>query len=73
MINELHGLYAKRNVEFQGMLWHSVRPTQWGAEKLSGYAPSIVKENVELLTVRNQQISGLDKELGRIASEDPQA
>ena len=40
---------------------------------LSGYDPRIVKENVELLRFVNEQIEGLDKELRKIAKEDPQA
>ena len=39
----------------------------------SGYGPRIVKENVELLRFVNEQIGGLDKELRKIAREDPQA
>jgi transposase len=72
-INELHALYAKRNVEVPGMIWHRVRPLPWRMEELSGYAPRIVQENVELLKVFNEQIRGLDKELGQLAQGDPQA
>lgn len=73
VINELHAVYAKRNVEVSGMVWHRIRPVAWGAEELSGYAPRIVKEDVELLKVVNEQIRGLDRELGNFVAEDPQA
>src|SRR5262245_50406173 len=39
VINELHAVYAKRNVEVPGMIWHRLRPMLWRAEELSGYAP----------------------------------
>ena len=38
VINELHAVYAKRNVEVPGMIWHRIRPVPWRAEELSGYA-----------------------------------
>ncbi len=41
--------------------------------ELSGYGPRIVKGNVELLRSINEQIRGSDKELRKIANEDPQA
>ncbi|MFQ5850747.1 MAG: transposase [Candidatus Binatia bacterium] len=63
-----HALYAKRNVEVPGMIWHRVRPLPWRIEELSGYAPRIVQENVELLRVLNEQIRGLDKELSELAA-----
>jgi transposase len=72
IINELQALYAKRNVEFE-MIGHRARPAVAGAEELSGYGPSIVERDVELLRVLNEQIRGLDKELERIAKEDEQA
>jgi hypothetical protein len=40
VINELHAVYAKRNVEVPGMIWHRLRPVPWRAEELSGYAPN---------------------------------
>lgn len=73
VINELHAVYAKRNVETTGMMWHRLRPVVRGAEDLSGYAPRIVKENVELLRVLNEQLGGLDKELSALAEKDLQA
>ena len=65
VINELHALYVKRNVEAPSMIWHRLRPMPWRAEELSGYAPHIVRENVGLLKVINRQIQDLDKELGK--------
>jgi transposase len=73
VINELHAVYAKRNVEVPGMIWHRIRPVPWRAEELSGYAPRIVSENAELLKLINQQIQNLDKELAKAGQEDPQA
>jgi transposase len=73
VINELHAVYAKRNVEVPGMMWHRIRPVPWQAEELSGYAPRIVSENTELLKVINQQIQNLDKELEKVGQEDAQA
>jgi transposase len=73
VINELHAVYAKRNIEVPGMIWHRIRPVPWRAEELSGYAPRIVSENAELLKLINQQIQELDKELGKAGQEDSQA
>ncbi len=73
VINELHAVYAKRNVEVVGKAWLKAQPVPYRAEELSGYGPRIVKENVELLRFFNEQIGGLDKELRKIANEDPQA
>ena len=73
VINELHAVYAKRNVEVPGMIWHRIRPVPWRAEELSGYAPRMVSENAELLKLINQQIQNLDKELAKAGQEDPQA
>jgi len=42
-------------------------------KELSGYGARIVSENVELLRFINDQIEELDKELRKIAKEDPQA
>src|SRR5262249_14660258 len=38
VINELHAIYAKRNIEVPGMIWHRIRPVAWRAEELRGYA-----------------------------------
>jgi transposase len=73
VINELYAVYAKRNIEVPGMIWHRIRPVAWRAEELSGYAPRIVSENAELLKLINQQIQNLDKELAKAGQEDPQA
>lgn len=73
VINELHALYAKRNVEVPRMIWHRARPLPWRMEALSGYAPRIVQENVEHLKLVNEQIRGLDKKLSELAKADPQA
>ena len=73
VINELHAVYAKRNIEVPGMIWHRIRPVPWRTENLSGYAPRIVSENAELLKVINGQIQQLDKELGKVGQQDPQA
>src|SRR5262249_58084507 len=73
VMNELHAVYAKRNSEGRGMIWHRIRPPAWRAEELSGYAPRIVSENAELLKLINQQIQNLDKELAKAGQEDPQA
>lgn len=73
VINELHAVYAKRNIEVPGMIWHRIRPMPWRAEELSGYGSRIVNENAELLRLINQQIQKLDKELAKAGQEDPQA
>ncbi len=73
MINELHAVYAKRNIEVLGKAWLKAHPVPYRVKELSGYGPRIVKENVELLRSINEQIGGLDKELRKIANEDPQA
>ena len=73
VINELHAVYAKRNIEVPGMIWHRIRPMPWRAEELSGYAPRIVSENAELLRLINQQIQKLDKELKKAGEQDPHA
>lgn len=72
VINELQALYAKRNVDFE-MIGQRARPVVAGAEELSGYGPSIVERDVELVRVFNEQIRTLDKELERIAKDDEQA
>ena len=41
VINELHALYAKRNIDFE-MIRQRTRPVVAGAQELSGYGPSIV-------------------------------
>jgi hypothetical protein len=71
VINELHAVYAKRNIEVPGMIWHRIRPVAWRAEELSGYGPRIVSENAELLKLINQQIQNLDKELAKGTGRSP--
>ncbi|MCH6546763.1 MAG: IS110 family transposase [Deltaproteobacteria bacterium] len=73
VINELHAVYAKRNMEVLGKAWLKAHPVPYRVKELSGYGPRIVKENVDLLRFVNEQIDGLDKELRKIAKEDPQA
>ena len=72
VINELHALYAKRNID-PGMIFHRVRPPAFRAEDLSGYGPRIVEEDVALLGFLNRQVQGLDKELKAIAEKDPES
>jgi Transposase/Polyketide cyclase / dehydrase and lipid transport len=48
VINEVHALYAKRNID-PGMIFHRVRPPAFMAKELSGYGPRIVEEDVGLL------------------------
>jgi transposase len=72
VINELEALYAKRNIDFE-MTGRRGRPIISEAGELSGYGPSIVGRNVELLNVLNEQIRAVDQELERVAKEDPQA
>lgn len=72
VINELRAVYAKRNIDPQAKLQRA-RPSVSGAEDLSGYGPRIIGEDVELLGFINRQIGGLDKELTKIALEDPSA
>lgn len=48
MINELHAVYAKRNIEVPGMIWHRIRPVPWRAEELSGYAHGVLAPNAKL-------------------------
>jgi transposase len=72
VINELRAVYAKRNIDPEARL-QRVRPIVSGAEDLSGYGPRIVEEDLKLLEFINRQIGGLDKELIKIAHEDPQA
>ena len=72
VINELRAVYAKRNIDPQAKLQRA-QPQVSGAEDLSGYAPRIVGEDVELLGFVNRQIGGLDKELMKIALEDGSA
>ena len=72
IINELQALYAKRNIDFE-MIAKRARAVVAGAQDLSGYGPSIVERDVELLRVLNEQIRALDKELERIGQHDAQA
>jgi transposase len=73
VINELHAVYSKRNIELVGRVWLRAHPVACRVEDLRGYAPRIVSEDVELLQVLNQQIGGLDKEISRFADADAQA
>ncbi len=73
VICELHAVYAKRNIEILGKAWLKAQPVPYRVKELRGYGGRIVKENVELLRFINDQIEGLDKELRKIAKEDPQA
>ncbi len=59
VIDALHLVYAKRNIEVPGMNWHRIRPIPRWAEELNGYAPRIVSENTELLKLINHQIQEL--------------
>jgi transposase len=72
VINELHALYAKRNID-PGMIFHRVRPPAFRVEDLSGYGPRIVEEDAALLEFFNRQIRGLDTELKKIAEEDAES
>src|SRR5207249_6612058 len=54
IINELQALYAKRNIDFE-MIAKRARAVVAGAQDLSGYGPSIVERDVELLRVLNEQ------------------
>jgi transposase len=72
VLNELQALYAKRNIDFE-MIGQRTRPVVAGAQELSGYGPSIVGRDVELIKVLNEQIRELDKELERVAKGDEQA
>src|SRR5215467_10091351 len=73
VINELHALYSKRNLEVPRYLWHRQAPEPWQPEALGGYGPRIVQENAALLKTLNEQIRGLDQELKGLAQHDPQA
>ena len=73
VINELHAVYAKRNIEILGKAWLKAHPVPYRVKELSGTGPRIVNENVDLLRFVNEQIGGLDKEFRKIAREDPQA
>jgi transposase len=70
VINELHALYAKRNIDC-GMIFHRVRPPAFRAADLGGYGERIAEEDVALLGFLNRQLQGLDKELKTIAEQDP--
>ncbi len=59
VINELHAVYAKRNVEVVGKAWLKAHPVPYRAKELSGYGLRIVKENVEWLRFVNEQIGGV--------------
>lgn len=72
VINELNALYAKRNLDF-AMVNQRGSAMVARAEDLSGYGPSIVERDVELLRVLNEQLRMLGKELNRIAQDNEQA
>jgi transposase len=55
------------------MIGQRTHPVVAGAQELSGYGPSIVGRDVELIKVLNEQIRELDKELERVAKENEQA
>jgi len=73
VINELHALYSKRNLEVPRYLWHRQAPEPSQPEALGGYGPQIVHENVALLKALHEQIRGLDQALKALAKEDPEA
>lgn len=73
VINELHALYSKRNLEVPRYQWHRAQPIPWRPDELGGYGPRIVQENVALLQALNEQIRGLDQALTALAQEDPDA
>lgn len=73
VINELHAVYSKRNIELRGVVWLRAEPKALRVKELTGYAVRIVQENVSLLQFLNEQLKGLDRELKVIAMEDPQA
>ena len=73
VINELHALYSKRNLEVPRYRWHRQAPEPWQPEALGGYGPQIVHENVALLKALHEQIRGLDDALKALAQEDPEA
>lgn len=45
VINELHAVYAKRNIEVVGKEWLRAHPVPYRVKELSGNRPCIVKEN----------------------------
>ena len=73
VINELHALSSKRNLEVPRYLWHRQAPEPWQPEALGGYGPRIVHEHVALLRALHEQIRGLDQALKALAQEDPEA
>lgn len=73
VINELHAVYSKRNLEVPRFLWHRTQPVPWRSDELGGYGPRIVEENVALLKALNEQIRSLDQTLKTLAQQDPQA
>jgi len=52
VINELHAVYAKRNIEVLGKAWLKAHLVPYRVRELSGFAPRIVKENVGYLGVK---------------------
>ena len=73
VMNELHAVSSKRNLEVPRYLWHRAQPVPWRPEELGGYGPRIVQEKVAVLQALHEQISGLDQALKMRANEDPEA
>ncbi len=59
VINELHAVYAKRNMEVLGKAWLKAHPVPYRVRELSGYAPRIIKENGSsgIMCVNNRPLS----------------
>ncbi|MFQ5695046.1 MAG: IS110 family transposase [Terriglobia bacterium] len=73
VINELHAVYSKRNIELQGAVWSKAQPTAVRVRALTGYGPQIVQENVAQLRLLNRQLAEIDKKLQHLVLQDPQA
>ena len=73
VINELHALSSKRNLEVPRYLWHRTQPVPWRPDELGGHGPRMVHEHVALLRALHEQIRGLDQALQAVAQEDPEA
>lgn len=50
VINELHAVHARWNIEVMGMVWHRTCTVTWREEELSGYAAIISPRYVPLST-----------------------
>ncbi len=59
MINELHAVYAKRNMEVLGKALLKAHPVPYRVKELSGYGPRIVKENVAVTVDWDSVLKGL--------------